>query len=165
MPNNPAGSAQSHWHTQWDVAMSLGPKKHRCWCANPSHSKWADYRPSHPRKDRSVDIKWPNKWLIRVTEEVDKGTEKNVWRNNTWNFSKFEENYKPTDWKLWANLKPKKTTPGHTLNKLLKNGDHEKNIKISQRNEDAICPFTSLVMEREPGHYGLVSDWKVTEWR
>ena len=31
MPNTPAVSAQSHLHTQRDVAMSLGPKKHRCW--------------------------------------------------------------------------------------------------------------------------------------
>ena len=55
------------------------------------------------------------------------------------------------------NLKPKKTTPRHILNKLLKNSDNEKNIKVSQRNKEIISQFTNLVMHWQPDPYRLES--------
>lgn len=74
--------------------------------------------------------------VIGVTGGKGKGTEKNNWRNNDQNFSKFDEKYKSTEPKTsmippsrekkkkqGISLNPKqvkKTTPGHIIIKLLK---------------------------------------------
>lgn len=96
---------------------------------------WDNIKFSHIHVNRAVKVK------------RDRINRKNIWRNNSLNFSKFDEKYNPQIQKAQqptGTRNEKKNTPWHITIKLFEASDKEKSFDRSQRSKDIIYRGTQI---------------------